>query len=153
MAYAACTVLPHLLRLLLCICSDFATKQYAQYKQRLAAAFPPRSIGIFRMYLVLSAVCPFMIYGEVVQKWRLAKGATLRKWPHAAGTAPSHISRSLAQWSKTEQSIVWQMPGGPLSIVPDLFLVSAVCVTILPACHIVSSALTQHDATILHVIR
>lgn len=28
-----------------------------------------------------------MIYGEVVQKWRLAKGATLRKWPHAKGTA------------------------------------------------------------------
>ena len=32
-------------------------------------------------------VCPFMIYGEVVQKWRLAKGATLRKWPHASGQA------------------------------------------------------------------
>lgn len=29
-----------------------------------------------------------MIYGEVVQKWRLAKGATLRKWPHAAGKQP-----------------------------------------------------------------
>ena len=28
-----------------------------------------------------------MIYGEVVQKWRLAKGATLHKWPHAKGAA------------------------------------------------------------------
>ena len=36
------------------------------------------------------AVCPFMIYGEVVQKWRLAKGATLRKWPHAAGMPHAH---------------------------------------------------------------
>ena len=36
--------------------------------------------------LLVASVCPFMIYGEVVQKWRLAKGATLRKWPHAKGT-------------------------------------------------------------------
>ncbi|CAL8472261.1 g11803 [Coccomyxa elongata] len=28
------------------------------------------------------AVCPFMIYGEIVQRWRLAQGAVLRKWPH-----------------------------------------------------------------------
>lgn len=33
-----------------------------------------------------------MIYGEVVQKWRLAKGATLRKWPHAQGTGPCSAS-------------------------------------------------------------
>ena len=48
---------------------------------------------MFIMQLDLCAVCPFMIYGEVVQKWRLAKGATLRKWPHAAGTALSYISK------------------------------------------------------------
>ncbi|KAK9840246.1 hypothetical protein WJX74_006102 [Apatococcus lobatus] len=30
---------------------------------------------------VWCAVCPFMIYGEVVQRWRLAQGAVLRKWP------------------------------------------------------------------------
>ncbi|EIE23428.1 hypothetical protein COCSUDRAFT_53335 [Coccomyxa subellipsoidea C-169] len=28
------------------------------------------------------AVCPFMIYGEIVQRWRLAQGVVLRKWPH-----------------------------------------------------------------------
>ncbi|KAL3157783.1 hypothetical protein ABBQ32_012207 [Trebouxia sp. C0010 RCD-2024] len=43
--------------------------------------------GIFLVYPFLGriwcSICPFMIYGEVVQKWRLAKGATLRKWPHA----------------------------------------------------------------------
>lgn len=27
------------------------------------------------------SVCPFMIYGEVVQRWRLAQGALLMKWP------------------------------------------------------------------------
>ncbi|KAK9792466.1 hypothetical protein WJX73_007973 [Symbiochloris irregularis] len=44
--------------------------------------------GSFLVYPFLGrvwcAVCPFMIYGEVVQRWRLAKGAVLRKWPHAA---------------------------------------------------------------------
>lgn len=44
--------------------------------------------GIFLVYpffgRIWCSICPFMIYGEVVQKWRLAKGATLRKWPHAA---------------------------------------------------------------------
>lgn len=44
--------------------------------------------GIFLVYPFLGriwcSICPFMIYGEVVQKWRLATGATLRKWPHAA---------------------------------------------------------------------
>ena len=32
-----------------------------------------------------TAVCPFMIYGELVQRWRLAQGAVLRKWPHKSG--------------------------------------------------------------------
>ena len=32
-----------------------------------------------------AAVCPFMIYGEIVQRWRLAQGAVLRKWPRAQG--------------------------------------------------------------------
>ena len=56
-----------------------------------------------------------MIYGEVVQKWRLAKGATLRKWPHAAGTALSHISKIITYLSIAEQSIGWKRLGGPLS--------------------------------------
>lgn len=30
------------------------------------------------------AVCPFMIYGELVQQWRLRRGAVLRRWPRAA---------------------------------------------------------------------
>ncbi|CAL5226760.1 g9613 [Coccomyxa viridis] len=34
------------------------------------------------------SVCPFMIYGELVQRWRLAQGAVLRKWPH----------KSVASW-------------------------------------------------------
>jgi hypothetical protein len=35
----------------------------------------------------------------------------------------------------------------------NLWLASTVCLTILRACHGTSSALMQHDATILHVIR
>lgn len=30
------------------------------------------------------SICPFMIYGELVQRWQLANGAILRKWPRAA---------------------------------------------------------------------
>lgn len=30
---------------------------------------------------VWCSVCPFMIYGELVQKWRLSQGAVLMKWP------------------------------------------------------------------------
>eukprot|EP00884_Botryococcus_braunii_P003593 jgi/Botrbrau1/13234/Bobra.0199s0007.1 len=41
--------------------------------------------GIFLAYPVLGrfwcSVCPFMIYGELVQKWRVASGAVLQKWP------------------------------------------------------------------------
>lgn len=29
-------------------------------------------------------MCPFMIYGELVQHWRIASGATLLKWPREA---------------------------------------------------------------------
>lgn len=29
-------------------------------------------------------MCPFMIYGEVVQRWRLAQGAVLAKWPRGS---------------------------------------------------------------------
>ncbi|CAE8657187.1 unnamed protein product [Polarella glacialis] len=43
--------------------------------------------GILLTYPLLGrlwcAVCPFMIYGEVVQRWRLAQGAVLGKWPTA----------------------------------------------------------------------
>ncbi len=34
------------------------------------------------------AVCPFMIYGEIVQRWRIAQGAVLRKWPHTLSECP-----------------------------------------------------------------
>jgi hypothetical protein len=27
------------------------------------------------------SICPFMIYGEVMQRWRMAQGVVLRKWP------------------------------------------------------------------------
>lgn len=27
------------------------------------------------------SICPFMIYGEVMQRWRTAQGVVLRKWP------------------------------------------------------------------------
>ncbi|PSC70095.1 ATPase AAA [Micractinium conductrix] len=30
---------------------------------------------------VWCAVCPFMIYGEIVQRWRVSRGAQLLKWP------------------------------------------------------------------------
>lgn len=34
---------------------------------------------------VWCAVCPFMIYGELVQKWRTSGGAELLKWPKEQG--------------------------------------------------------------------
>jgi len=41
--------------------------------------------GILLTYPILGrfwcAVCPFMIYGEVVQRWRVGQGAVLQKWP------------------------------------------------------------------------
>jgi polyferredoxin len=41
--------------------------------------------GIFLVYPFLGriwcSICPFMIYGEVVQRWRMANGATLLRWP------------------------------------------------------------------------
>ena len=41
--------------------------------------------GILLTYPVVGrfwcAVCPFMIYGEIVQRWRVAGGAELQKWP------------------------------------------------------------------------
>lgn len=27
------------------------------------------------------SICPFMIYGEVMQRWRVAQGVVLHKWP------------------------------------------------------------------------
>ncbi|CAJ1416721.1 unnamed protein product [Effrenium voratum] len=45
--------------------------------------------GILLTYPLLGrfwcAVCPFMIYGEVVQRWRVASGAVLQKWPAEVG--------------------------------------------------------------------
>jgi hypothetical protein len=29
-----------------------------------------------------------MIYGEIVQRWRIAQGAVLRKWPHTLSECP-----------------------------------------------------------------
>lgn len=41
--------------------------------------------GIFLAYPFLGrvwcAVCPFMIYGELAQRWQLSRGAALMKWP------------------------------------------------------------------------
>jgi polyferredoxin len=41
--------------------------------------------GIFIVYpffgRIWCAICPFMIYGEVVQRWRVATGGKLMKWP------------------------------------------------------------------------
>ncbi|CAE7496982.1 tyrR [Symbiodinium natans] len=41
--------------------------------------------GILLTYPIVGrfwcAICPFMIYGEVVQRWRLGQGAVLQKWP------------------------------------------------------------------------
>ena len=31
----------------------------------------------------LEAVCPLMIYGEIVQRWRIADGAVMQKWPQS----------------------------------------------------------------------
>lgn len=44
--------------------------------------------GIFIVYPFLGriwcSVCPFMIYGEIVQRWRMSQGAKLMKWPRDA---------------------------------------------------------------------
>ncbi|KAI8465837.1 MAG: cyclic nucleotide-binding protein [Monoraphidium minutum] len=44
--------------------------------------------GIFLVYPFLGriwcSVCPFMIYGEIVQRWRESSGVTLKKWPRDA---------------------------------------------------------------------
>jgi len=37
-----------------------------------------------------------MIYGELVQRWRLAQGAVLRKWPHKSGGFLHNHSRLVA---------------------------------------------------------
>ena len=41
---------------------------------------------------VRCAVCPFMIYGELVQRWRLSKGVKLLKWPHDIGARTRPLS-------------------------------------------------------------
>jgi polyferredoxin len=45
--------------------------------------------GIFLVYPFLGrvwcSVCPFMIFGELTQRWQLSRGVVLRKWPHAQG--------------------------------------------------------------------
>lgn len=42
-------------------------------------AVQPLGCGFFA--IGVEAVCPFMIYGEIVQRWRVAGGAELQKWP------------------------------------------------------------------------
>ncbi len=37
--------------------------------------------GRMGVCLMSSAVCPFMITGELVQRWRVAQGAVLERWP------------------------------------------------------------------------
>jgi len=48
--------------------------------------------GIFLVYPFLGrvwcSVCPFMIFGELTQRWQVSRGVVLRKWPHAQGPPP-----------------------------------------------------------------
>ncbi|KAJ9518641.1 hypothetical protein QJQ45_018664, partial [Haematococcus lacustris] len=70
--------------------------------------------GIFIVYPFLGrvwcAVCPFMIYGELVQRWRLASGAQLAKWPKAAMEVggPWFLTALFAAILVWEQ--VWDLP-------------------------------------------
>lgn len=47
------------------------------------------------------AVCPFMIYGELVQRWRLAQGAVLMKWPHKSGAQLMQKADACIYWQET----------------------------------------------------
>ncbi|KAL6765626.1 sigma-54 interaction domain family [Haematococcus lacustris] len=70
--------------------------------------------GIFIVYPFLGrvwcAVCPFMIYGELVQRWRLASGAQLAKWPKATMEVggPWFLTALFAAILVWEQ--VWDLP-------------------------------------------
>jgi 4Fe-4S binding domain len=54
------------------------------------------SVVSAQVYLFLGrvwcSVCPFMIYGELVQRWRLSTGAALRPWPREQGKTPPPFS-------------------------------------------------------------
>lgn len=58
-----------------------------------------------------------MIYGEIVQRWRLAQGAVLRKWPHkSGGNTLEHIStdtnvfKSVDGPSSAACKLSWERP-------------------------------------------
>ncbi|KAG2445992.1 hypothetical protein HXX76_000595 [Chlamydomonas incerta] len=59
---------------------------------------------------VWCAVCPFMIYGELVQKWRTSGGAELMKWPkeQAEKYGPVFLFSLFAAILMWEQ--VWDLP-------------------------------------------
>lgn len=69
---------------------------------------------MFLLYPLLGriwcSVCPFMIYGEVVQRWRLAQGAVLAKWPRESieGWGPWFLFALFAVILVWEE--VWQLP-------------------------------------------
>ena len=62
--------------------------------------------GIFLVYPFLGrvwcAVCPFMIFGELTQRWQTSRGVILRKWPHASGVL--HHDRRLDTCQKLQQA-------------------------------------------------
>ena len=45
--------------------------------------FPPQIYPFLGR--IWCSVCPFMIFGELTQRWQVARGVVLRKWPHAQG--------------------------------------------------------------------
>lgn len=40
-------------------------------------------INVYADRANLYAVCPFMIYGEIVQRIQVSRGVILKKWPNA----------------------------------------------------------------------
>ena len=78
----------------------------------------PLKLACYRMG---AAVCPFMIYGEIVQRWRLAQGAVLRKWPRAHGQQcclsafPCFVldaSSEAQPWQPASASVIWKGAAG-----------------------------------------
>ena len=45
-----------------------------------------------------------MIYGEIVQRWRIAQGAVLRKWPHTL--SESHLAHVSALLPTTRSQLI-----------------------------------------------
>jgi hypothetical protein len=80
------------------ICSpawcQYCNRQHAKFvctgvhMMRLLCQLPDRCMcarlitnGFLSLLECRCSICPFMIYGEVMQRWRTAQGTVLRKWP------------------------------------------------------------------------